>query len=338
MKTEPPSSPGATVPSAALVEQLVHPEGWPEPQVLAAILERGDESGEPLRALLARSYTEWPEIASLGFAAALLASLGDTVSIPAVLSLVRRLEGEVLDDLARALGHFGPQIIEPALDLARDESLDPFCRAAAIDGAMYAAADADDPGARGRLATVLGELLAANLSKVENAHAAGKVDPEVLGDGHKVVTMSTLLVIDLADLADPRSRDVIDAAFRAGIVETFMIRPEDIEDAYRPGAKKTHAGLEPLLTRYERQYREHESQERRKAEAKQSPPAALPPQPAALPPRPAALPPRPAVKPATRPPAVEPIQKTEWRPRRNDPCWCGSGKKYKECHLRRDQA
>jgi len=23
---------------------------------------------------------------------------------------------------------------------------------------------------------------------------------------------------------------------------------------------------------------------------------------------------------------------------RNDPCWCGSGKKYKNCHLKDDQA
>ena len=25
-------------------------------------------------------------------------------------------------------------------------------------------------------------------------------------------------------------------------------------------------------------------------------------------------------------------------PGRNDPCWCDSGKKYKHCHLRHDQA
>ncbi len=25
------------------------------------------------------------------------------------------------------------------------------------------------------------------------------------------------------------------------------------------------------------------------------------------------------------------------RPGRNDPCWCGSGKKYKHCHLKDDQ-
>jgi hypothetical protein len=314
MKTEPPSGAGATVPAAELVEQLVHPEGWPEPRVFAEILARGSEAVEPLRALLARNYTEWPKDAALPYAAELLASLGDTASIPTVLNLVRDRNGEILDELARALGRFGPQVIEPALELVRDESVDPYSRVAAVDGAMYAAAD--DPGARGRIATVLGELLAANVSKVENAHAAGKAD--------KVVTMSTLLVNALADLADPQSRDVIDAAFRAGIVETFMIRPEDIEVAYRPGAKKTHAGLEPLLTQYEKQYREHQDQERRKAEARQSPPAALPP--------------RPAAKSAPRPPVLEPIRKTEWSPRRNDPCWCGSGKKYKECHLRRDQA
>ena len=25
------------------------------------------------------------------------------------------------------------------------------------------------------------------------------------------------------------------------------------------------------------------------------------------------------------------------RPRRNAPCWCGSGRKYKKCHLNADQ-
>lgn len=25
------------------------------------------------------------------------------------------------------------------------------------------------------------------------------------------------------------------------------------------------------------------------------------------------------------------------KPRRNAPCWCGSGKKYKKCHLRADE-
>ncbi|MCI0477831.1 MAG: SEC-C domain-containing protein, partial [Anaerolineales bacterium] len=28
--------------------------------------------------------------------------------------------------------------------------------------------------------------------------------------------------------------------------------------------------------------------------------------------------------------------KPEYQPGRNDPCWCGSGKKYKNCHMRED--
>ncbi|NND01697.1 MAG: hypothetical protein HKN91_02835 [Acidimicrobiia bacterium] len=28
-----------------------------------------------------------------------------------------------------------------------------------------------------------------------------------------------------------------------------------------------------------------------------------------------------------------PASKTRSKPGRNDPCWCGSGKKYKTCHL-----
>ena len=32
-----------------------------------------------------------------------------------------------------------------------------------------------------------------------------------------------------------------------------------------------------------------------------------------------------------------PVNK-EKKPGRNDPCWCGSGKKYKKCHLDADRA
>jgi preprotein translocase subunit SecA len=32
----------------------------------------------------------------------------------------------------------------------------------------------------------------------------------------------------------------------------------------------------------------------------------------------------------------QPIRNRTQRPGRNEPCWCGSGKKYKNCHLRTD--
>ena len=35
-------------------------------------------------------------------------------------------------------------------------------------------------------------------------------------------------------------------------------------------------------------------------------------------------------------PAMAKAQNKEKKPDRNDPCWCGSGKKYKDCHMRQD--
>jgi hypothetical protein len=34
----------------------------------------------------------------------------------------------------------------------------------------------------------------------------------------------------------------------------------------------------------------------------------------------------------------EPFVRSEPKPDRNDPCWCGSGKKYKKCHLAADES
>ena len=38
------------------------------------------------------------------------------------------------------------------------------------------------------------------------------------------------------------------------------------------------------------------------------------------------------------PPSVETIKKEEQEPGRNDPCSCGSGKKYKQCCLKKKKA
>lgn len=34
---------------------------------------------------------------------------------------------------------------------------------------------------------------------------------------------------------------------------------------------------------------------------------------------------------------TSPVRRVE-RPGRNEPCWCGSGKKYKKCHFTVDEA
>ena len=40
---------------------------------------------------------------------------------------------------------------------------------------------------------------------------------------------------------------------------------------------------------------------------------------------------------SARIPATAPIRNTGPKMGRNDPCWCGSGKKYKKCHLGRNR-
>ena len=44
---------------------------------------------------------------------------------------------------------------------------------------------------------------------------------------------------------------------------------------------------------------------------------------------------RPDLAAAAAPPTQQPVRK-DYIPGRNDPCWCGSGKKYKNCHLNSD--
>jgi preprotein translocase subunit SecA len=43
-------------------------------------------------------------------------------------------------------------------------------------------------------------------------------------------------------------------------------------------------------------------------------------------------------RPASRPAAQGSQEQSEHALGRNDPCWCGSGKKYKQCHMRQDQS
>jgi len=43
-------------------------------------------------------------------------------------------------------------------------------------------------------------------------------------------------------------------------------------------------------------------------------------------------------QPSLPPAKIETVRRERPKVGRNDPCWCGSGKKYKQCHLREDQA
>ena len=130
----------------------------------------------------------------------------------------------------------------------------------------------------------------------------------------------------LADLADPSALETIKTAFREGLVDESLVDENYVDEQYDAGGKPAQddAGW---LGDYREDYESHLDELRR---------------------RPAPLLPR-IARPEYRydddyrendleppPPLVEPIRNIEPRLGRNDPCWCGSGKKYKKCHLGKD--
>jgi hypothetical protein len=288
----------------ALVDRLVAAGEWPEPGLLEAILARGAEAREPLLEVVRREPQGWPEDAPIDFATDLLGSLRDPAALPAVVELFRRFDDEMLESVYTAVGALGPAAIEPALAISRDPTLGWYPRAMAVNAALRAAGD--DLASRARIAEVLREELAGFLAR------AGELE----GDDFDLVSS---LVCDLSDLADPAARDLIRKAFEADIVDTFIIDPKTVEEIYRRGGEVPRDDHDDWLRRYRSHYQEHQDWLRRPRPAETWPSFVEP-------------------EPLAPAPPPETVRYTEHRPGRNDPCWCGSGKKYKKCHLSQDQA
>jgi hypothetical protein len=134
--------------------------------------------------------------------------------------------------------------------------------------------------------------------------------------------MTTTLVMDLAMLADPRGRDLIREAYKADIVDPWMISEKDVDHYYAEGGQ-TPKPTDPrtMLERYREHYEEHQAWKKRTPLQLSAPP------------------PPPPVRGTTNEfeePTPQPFLHIDRKPGRNDPCWCGSGKKYKKCHMRQD--
>jgi SEC-C motif len=332
------------VTAASLIEQLVNPDGYPEPRLIAQILALGTKAVEPLRAFIHRDCEEWYEFGAVGFASEILGSLGARSAIPDLLDLFRRVDDEVLEDVALVLADFGPEVIEPTLEIGRDESLPWYSRSSALTAAQVAAGR--DPAGRATVARTLRDLLANQVRRGQEAIAKSKssagVDPDEPEDEQdedngleaEFREKTTTFVWSLADLADPLARDLIDAAYKADLVDTWLFQKVDVDALYRKGGGEQPSPRDPFVSRYEVEYRDHKDQEQRREERERQmaqnkafrgarPPLASPKASSPLPPPSAA--------------AKKVMSRTAPQPGRNDPCWCGSGKKYKQCHLRRDQ-
>jgi hypothetical protein len=294
-----------------LVEQMTAAGEWPEPRLLQDILAQGDAAVEPLREVVRREVHGWPDEAPLCFAVDLLGGLGAASAIPDLLALFSRYDNETLQSVSTTLGLFGGLAFDALLDVVRNPALNPYQRTEATTAAIMAAGEA--AGLRERLAAVLRELLADHV-----ARAADLTEEES--------QMASFLVTDLTQLGDPQARGLIDAAFQAGIVDRMLIRPEDVAHYYSRGrADIPRPEPRAWLEEYEDLYQEEMQAQRDLAENPAGPKFSRWSEP-------------PAEEAWEPPPGPPPVQRSGPRIGRNDPCWCGSGKQYKHCHLKTDQA
>ena len=135
------------------------------------------------------------------------------------------------------------------------------------------------------------------------------------------------LVEALATHADPAGRCTIKAAFREGLVDESMTSKENSPKAYAEATNgsPTRKAIVNWLDNYRMDYEEIGG-DRTFAAATQK-----------------CRGPNIDIKIDTtresrRPdiPATVPIRNAQAKLGRNDPCWCGSGKKFKKCHLGKD--
>ena len=290
----------------ARVQKLLTDWDWPDPAILEDILALGAGAVPALEEfltpkLLADALGDERADALVYYAMELLAALETPAAIPSFVAAYRQVDDDMVEGMEHALLRFGPEALEPLLDVAADGGLTWYARSLAANGARHAAAE--DPARRARLAERLRGVVADYVAR-----------PEPLSDEEKDVVAS--FISDLADLADPEARPLIEAAFDAGRVlstptgrfDLPIIRREDVEETYREGGHSEHWDPPPFLDDYRKRRLKHfEDEEKKKRLAAFNQKAA--PQPVVLDPKLG----------------------------RNDPCWCGSGKKYKKCHLAQDE-
>jgi SEC-C motif len=370
-----PTEPGADPERAAggpppdaqtLVDRMLAAGEWPDPALLDEIVAAGDSAVAPLIAVLRTNPRGWPQELCLEVAMGLLSTLRHPDAIPAIIEILRRYPEDTGETAARALSIFGAIAFEPVFEFCRDPAVTGYYRTNAVSAAFNSAGD--DPARRARLADFLRPLLADAIERFrqepllketaepddeslddnsdDEAYDAGveedledddefddKPDDEQIEaqlresaekpyDGTQDIYAETFhLVCELTALADPEARDLIKTAFAEDMVQG-LIDEAYVERHYKNGGEKP-AELTDWLDSYRAEYRRKFL----------DPPAPVPQPRGAVPHLDRGTEPLPSPPPAA-PGAT--IRKTGFAVGRNAPCWCGSGKKYKKCHLGKD--
>jgi len=282
----------------ARVAKLVSDWDWPDPVVLEDILALGGDAVPALDELLT---PEW-------VAATVEDAQADAIVYYAIKLLGALREAVALPILIRLLHRADDEALESMTDALRvmGPAAIPALAEAAGDETMTPFARNAALGAVHDIAGDHPEVRDQALGSLRSILARYVEQAEPLTDSQAEV--ASWLIADLSDMADPDSRPLIEAAFAQGWVDTFVVRPAHVEQSYEDGPAPPENPIRPYLEQYREDLRNHQEELEKKARRSllDSP---TPPQPVVL-----------GVKLG-----------------RNDPCWCGSGRKYKKCHLAQDE-
>jgi hypothetical protein len=219
------------------------------------------------------------------------------VSLPG--DLPSRLFGDAIHEvLPLAVPVMANDRLDDVLALIRNRKLGEFVRWAFVEGLVRLVRA--EVRSRDEIVTILRQLLT---EAIEN----------------KDIEVITPVINSLIDLYPEEAYDEIKRAYDVGLADEFMLSFEDVERQIDCGKERTLGELK----------RKPESIEDTVAELQRW--AAFrprPPKPASKPAHRELSPPR-AIVPAPQPQTA--LRSSEPRVGRNEPCPCGSGKKYKKC-------
>lgn len=288
------------------VQKLVEDWDWPAPAILEDIVALGEEAVPALAELLtperlAEAEDDEQADALVYYAMELLAALGTPTAIPIFADAYRQVSDDIVEGMENALRRLGPDAIDALLALAADPNLTWYARALVANGAVHEAGD--DPARRAQVGAGLRAVVA---SYMERPEPPTEEEREVIGS----------FIADLSELADPEAYSLIRAAFDAdrvliaprGGFDLPLITWEGVEELYQEGGRSSRWEPKPFADEYRERRQTHLEDQEKKA-------------------RLALLEPEPTSQPVVLGRKIG----------RNDPCWCGSGQKYKKCHLAQDE-
>ena len=361
-----PEVPAAPPEPSELVDRLVANPNWPQPEVIEDIIALGERAVGPLlnrmREVLDRSALDDQSEDFLYYGIGILGELKAREALPILFEIIRRDVQDLDEFVAEVIGGLGTVAFEPIMEQLQSGELTGYPRHHAMHAAKIVAGE--DPALRARIGDVLKPVLAQLIEKTRTEIAArppeeeteeedvegGDRDPEEFLEeeiDEELLQLEsdpsndtdeealrkldpleelTFLVSDLADLAHAPSRELINQAFEEDLIDLFWVDKESIDVSYEKGGEPMEPPVGDWVEEYRRHRREYfEYEKKRKLSDKKTFQSTLGPRLGRL------------AKEEPPPPPPETIRNVGPKLGRNDPCWCGSGKKYKKCHLGKNE-